>query len=84
MTRKKVKSVYEERGRKTKDLKNLRSQRQRTKYSEIFKGHLFCGTIFVLVLKTYFLIILFLNPPVNNETCMTFQWSFNCIVLVCK
>jgi hypothetical protein len=68
VTRKKVKSVYEEKGRKSKDLKNLRIHRQQTKYSEIFKGHLLCCAIFVLALKTYFEIILFLNPPVNNET----------------
>jgi hypothetical protein len=34
VTRKRIKCVYEERGKKTKDLKTLRSHRQQTKYSE--------------------------------------------------
>jgi hypothetical protein len=63
------------------NVKTLRSHWQQKKCSEIFKGHLLRGTTFVLSSSlTYFVIILFLNPPVKNETWMPFRCSFNCFV----
>jgi hypothetical protein len=55
-------------GKENQRYKNHKSHRQQKKYSENFKGHWHCGATFVLALRAYFVIILFLNPPVNNET----------------